>query len=335
MKAAFIAVATSTLLAHTTLGPTRAEAGAPEPALRVSGPYVHENLDVYLVHGPDRSKSRTLLTLGQALEQKKVIVRETNQVSQLTIENVSSEEVYVQAGEIVKGGKQDRTLGVDLVLPPKSGPLDIQSFCVESGRWRARGQEASDRFSSSSANVASNQQRIANYRGSQSSVWEGVDKMQDKLGSKLGGDVRAPQSSSSLQLTLENDRVRRGVGGYEKAFATLLADHPDAVGYAFAINGQVYAADVYASSSLFRALWPKLIRANAVEAVAERDGKAHKPPALDVVRAFIEDVETGTQTVKPHKAGTTMTVRESSSRLVVETQETRSKAWIHRSYVKK
>ncbi len=65
------------------------------------------------------------MPLARALAQKKVIVRETGSVSKLTIENLSDEEVYVQAGEIVKGGQQDRVLSMDLVLPPKSGRVDV------------------------------------------------------------------------------------------------------------------------------------------------------------------------------------------------------------------
>ena len=78
-------------------------------------------LSVFLVHGKDRIKGQTFLTLEEALIQKKVIVRETREVSRLTIQNVSTEEVYVQSGDIVKGGAQDRMLVVDLILPPTFG----------------------------------------------------------------------------------------------------------------------------------------------------------------------------------------------------------------------
>ena len=47
----------------------------------------------------------------------------------------------MQSGDIVKGGQQDRVLTVSLMLPPKSGRIPIASFCVEQGRWPARGKE--------------------------------------------------------------------------------------------------------------------------------------------------------------------------------------------------
>ena len=110
---ALLVVGTS-LVAGASAAGRAATPGAAAP--RISGPYVYENLDVYLVHGGDRTSGRKLVPLAQALAEGKVIVRETGNVSSLTVENLSDQEVYVQAGEIVKGGRQDRVLAVDLVL---------------------------------------------------------------------------------------------------------------------------------------------------------------------------------------------------------------------------
>ena len=46
--------------------------------LKVSGPYTHKNLEIYLVHGEDQVKpKREILTLEEALERKQAIVHET------------------------------------------------------------------------------------------------------------------------------------------------------------------------------------------------------------------------------------------------------------------
>ncbi len=314
-----------------------AGAAPPAPPPRISGPYVYQNLDVYLVHGRDQLAGRRLLPLARALAEKKVIVRETGSVSRLTIENLSNEEVYVQAGEIVKGGRQDRVLSSDLVLPPKSGRIEIASLCVESGRWRQRGTESADSFASAEANLAHKDLKYSNHMNLQNGVWDNVTRVQEKLTSNAGGDVRGAQSASSLQLTLESDRVRDGVEGYLRALEPLLRTHPDAVGYAFAINGELNSAELYGSPALFRELWPKLIRASAVEALAERQaGVPHTPPPLEAVRAFLERADEGAVTEKPALAGTRSVGRETSSRLVIEAQETtRGGAWLHRSYLKK
>ena len=63
-------------------------------------------------------------------------------MSELLIENLlADKDVFIQAGEILRGGRQDRTLGVDFVVPAMS-KLPVPSFCVESGRWHRRGAES-------------------------------------------------------------------------------------------------------------------------------------------------------------------------------------------------
>ncbi|HXL80610.1 MAG TPA: DUF6569 family protein, partial [Pyrinomonadaceae bacterium] len=106
---------------------------------RLSGPYTHKNLSIFLIHSKTTTRTKSFLTLQEALEQRKVVVYETQSVNELAIENLSSEEVYVQAGDIVKGGQQDRMMGVDFIVPPKSGRMPIAAFCVEHGRWSGRG----------------------------------------------------------------------------------------------------------------------------------------------------------------------------------------------------
>src|SRR5216684_8131386 len=128
---------------------------------RLEGPFTQGNLTVFLVHGKDKIKGQTFITLQEALVQKKVIVRETREVNELSIENLSSEEVYVQSGDIVKGGQQDRMLVVDLILPPRSGKIPISAFCVENGRWSQRGSEQVTTFTSSSNVIAGRDLKLA------------------------------------------------------------------------------------------------------------------------------------------------------------------------------
>ena len=141
----------------------------------LSGPYTYRNLSLFLVHGKDATEGRGFLTLQEAMEQKKVIVHETDNVQELAIENVSGEEVFVQAGDIVKGGKQDRTLAVDIVLAPASGRVPVASVCVEQGRWEQRRLESVVTFAASPSQLASKELKLAaKSAGSQSEVWKAV-----------------------------------------------------------------------------------------------------------------------------------------------------------------
>src|SRR2546428_11059112 len=170
---------------------------------RLEGPFTRGNLTVFLIHGKDKIKGETFLTLQEALVQKKVIVRETREVNQLSIENVSREEVYVQSGDIVKGGQQDRMLVVDLILPPRSGKIPIAAFCVENGRWSQRGSEEVTVFTSSSNSVASREVKLAaKAKSSQAEVWREVASAQDKLSANFGNPVNTAALTPSCPAAL-------------------------------------------------------------------------------------------------------------------------------------
>src|SRR2546421_12407826 len=176
---------------------------------RLEGPFTQGNLTVFLIHGKDKIKGETFITLQEALVQKKVIVRETRSVNELSIENVSGEEVYVQSGDIVKGGQQDRMMAVDLILPPRSGRIPIAAFCVENGRWSQRGSEQVTVFNSSANVVASREVKLAaKMKGSQGEVLREVSVAQDKLSANVGTRVNGNASPTSFQLALENKDVQ-------------------------------------------------------------------------------------------------------------------------------
>jgi hypothetical protein len=60
----------------------------------------------------------------------------------LLIENNGPLDLFIHIGDLVKGGRQDRTIGVDFIVPSKSGRLPIPVFCVEQARWHRRGAES-------------------------------------------------------------------------------------------------------------------------------------------------------------------------------------------------
>src|SRR5439155_5288872 len=115
-----------------------------------------------------------------------------------------------------------------------------------------------------------------------------------KLKAGLGVNVQAGESESSLQLTLEDKAVQEAAEKYVRKLSGVMDDHEDAIGFLFAINGQVNSGEVYGSRELFQKMWPKLLRASAVEAVAEwsRDEK-YEPAAVDPIKACVLDSQKG------------------------------------------
>ena len=318
---------------------------------RLSGPAVHGNLAIYFVHGESRS-GPVPLTLAEAFDKKTVEVREIGQVNELTIENKGDEEIFIQAGDIVKGGQQDRVLAVSLLLKPHSGALSITSFCVEQGRWSARGGEAVDKFASANAALPSRSAKLdlagapastaaapegASVSQRQLEIWKSVSEIQGKLTSNLGAPVAAPRSRTSLQLALENGGLERAQADYVQALQPLGEKDGDIVGYVFAINGKINSADIYPSNGLFRKMWPKLLRASVTEALGERDLPTSPPPPVAAATSFLATPADAKTIEKSATAQGRLEMRDSATALFTQAKPAAAAdgAWVHRNYLAK
>jgi hypothetical protein len=320
----------------------------------------HENLTVHFIHGKSAA-GKVPLTLEEALVRRLVQVRETGNVNELEIENLGNDEVFIQSGDIVKGGRQDRTLMVSLVLPPKSGRIPIASFCVEQGRWSARGHEDSKNFTTAAASVPSREMKLAmkapkpapaaapitdelrNPRGirtardeisqRQLDVWDNVRRTQAKLSDRVGAKVNSAQSASSLQLALENETLIDAQRVYVNALKAAGEAEDDIVGYVFAVNGKLNSADVYPSNAMFRKMWGKLLNASVTEAISQKDEPRTDPPSVEMVTAFLTDAERGAASEKSLNAGVRLQTRAGEQAYLFETA--RADGWVHRNYLAK
>jgi hypothetical protein len=305
---------------------------------KISAPYTFKNLTIFLIHGKDQFSKKNILTLQEAMEKKVLVVYETSDVNELSVENLSEvDDVFIQSGDIVKGGKQDRVFGVSIIIPARSGRILIQVFCVESGRWTKRGSEDSSKFSTSNERIVTKDLKLAaNKTQSQSEVWKEVTEAQDKLSKNAGGSVKSADSSSSLQLSLENKKVAASIDEYVKNLLRIADGKSDVIGYAFAVNGKINSADIYASNALFKKLWSKMLKASATEAFAEYDKSARFAAVKsESVKTFLADAEKGSVKEKAVKNRTKVTEREDADNIVFESRDESSKVVIHRSYVKK
>ena len=333
-----VLVVASVGLLTTALGQKKSAGNDSASDFRISGPYTHKNLTIFLVHGKGILEGHSFLTLQEALAQKKVIVYETKDVNELSIKNLSNQDIYVQAGDIVRGGDQDRMISTDFIVPPRSGRMPIAAFCVESGRWNKRGNEVSTSFASSDNSVSTKELKLAaKLSNSQEAVWSKVAATQDKLSRNVGTTVNSAASRSSLELSVENTKVKETTSGYINALAEIMRGKNDVIGYAFAINGQVNSADVYASRALFTKLWPKLLKASAVEAIAELDDNV-KPIAVEqaTISAFFADSEKANAGEQAVTERVKLVTRQDERNILFETRDAQKKgAWVHRNYIKK
>lgn len=350
--------------------------GAANPATaqetRISGPALHENLAIYFVHGPS-TPGPVPLTLKEAMAAGKVVVHETGNVSTLSIENAGDEEVFVQAGDIVKGGQQDRVLTVSFLVPARSGRMPIAAYCVEQGRWSARGQEDVKRFASADKSLHSREAKLALLAPSKpvpaaapapaepaqtqqtqqripgrvaaSAVRQGdhggsrqseVWQSVSNAQRKLSANVGANVAASASASSLQLSLENEALAKARAGYVAALrsrATAADIVGYVVVIGGRIEGGDVYASHALFQKMWTKQLDAAATAAIAEKDAKPATLPDIDAIRSFLAGADAGTATVADI-AGTAL-LRETKDTDKTVLAETRRKAgsFVHRAYL--
>lgn len=329
------------------MAPWLAGASLAEPEPRIGDPVRHEAVAVYFLRGPS-APGAVPDTLQEALAKGSVVLHETGNVRELKIENTGDRPVFVQFGDIVKGGRQDRVLSVSLILDPRSGAVPIGSFCVEQGRWSARGGEDARRFALSESMLPSREAKLAIAKphqaapsqdnpwagpvtqeqrqeidrlsrdidryareitrqqqrqvfsgepDSQGEVWRSVDRVQRQLAEKLKAPVASDKSRTSLQLALENEKLKAAQAAYLAVLEPAGLASDDIVGVVVAIDGRISGADIYPSNGLFRKMWPKLARAAATEALTAKPAKPDTAiPTLADVAAFLAQARDGVRT---------------------------------------
>ena len=325
---------------------------------RVTGPYGHGNLAMYLMHRQRSDSAPVPLTLQEAMQQGAVTVIETGDVQELVVRNLGERDIFIQSGDMVKGGKQDRVLTVSMLISPNSGDVPVGAFCVEQGRWSARGQENAAAFSASTELAPSRSLRMALGEralrevapGAESTapriggrrlpqggslqyeVWDSVRRLQADLSPVAEADVADQRSPSSLQLSLENKALASALKTYEAALGGLVREHPGAVGYVFAINGRINSGSEFGSAGLFRKLWPRQLRAAATEALAEEGAQPGSEPTLAEVAAFIDGARAAEPVGKSMPGRMILEMRRTERSLYTEIRR-HNGDWVHRSFI--
>src|SRR5262249_23467299 len=104
----------------------------PADAQTVLAPVVHGNLAIYPVHGTGVS-SPAPLALDAAMASGQARIREVPG-GRHTIDNLSDRAIFIQVGEMVRGGSQDQVAISSMLIPPGVSNFAIGLFCVERDR---------------------------------------------------------------------------------------------------------------------------------------------------------------------------------------------------------
>ena len=277
-------------------------AGRSEGEWRLLEPVTYENISVFPVVSSNSQDTSPFLTLEEGLSTGEVLVREQGSeglvrgrdgrpvyvpqnntgasVSQLVLINRSRRPLLLLAGELVSGGKQDRVIGKDRIIPAGAPPLPLSVFCVEHGRWTGVSQ-----FTAAKTIVHPSVREKAAVDQEQAYVWDAV---------RSGTTSKAAPAAPAARMSMHDIQGAIDTNGHTEAYekiyqsravgvsiddfveevrvrfarATSGLKDERVVGVVVAYGGEVAWSDIFASGDLFDHYWNKLLRSYAVEALA-------------------------------------------------------------------
>lgn len=250
------------------------DAGRPEPdvarylaGVQLGGAAAHGALTVIWLRGAAPASRFDVATLDEARARGdlSIVEREKATVPVLLVDNRGTTHVLLLTGEILVGGKQNRVVTEDVLLPPRSGPVDLAVYCVEQGRWATQ----STSFESPSMLAAPSLRGKVMGRSDQGQVWSEVQRLAKRA------DAASP--TQNYQAIEDKAEVKSHQAAAERAIDVQAAR--DAQGAAVFIGETLLGLDLFQDAGLFARQWRKLLRAYAVESYGRRPERAGEKAA--------------------------------------------------------
>ena len=322
----------------------------------VGDPIVYENISVFPVFAARQSDTSAFITLDEGLSSGDVLVTERGSdilrrsrddgypnprpwseypasqlssasVNSLVLVNRGKKPLVLLAGELVSGGKQDRIIAKDRIVPVGAPPLPLDVFCVEHGRW-----SNGTKFAAGNLMVHPSVREAAALKQEQTQVWAAVREgstFADSSSAAVANGAQAGVAGGAINGSagrnpatapppaLSRDAISRTMtdaaptqayqkiynssplGSSVNSFAEEIQRRFDRamenqkgqrpVGVVIAYGGEVAWADVFASPELFARYWPKLVRSYSVEALARPQFLEHA--TLADAREFLQPLK--------------------------------------------
>ena len=179
------------------------------------------------------------LLLSEAIEKHKIKLQEMQyekgaDVNWLQVTNHSKQDVVIQSGEILDGGKQDRMVSETQIVPPGSTNY-VQVYCVEKRRW-------SDKIKAfKTAGVANSElQKTMNTKRRQSEVWKEIDR-------QFVAENKKSETYSYLELSGkaydDSDYMRYFLTKYSNTDSNF-------AGFIFVTANRIISTEIFSSAEL-------------------------------------------------------------------------------------
>ena len=293
---------------------SRVRAGYVRAEWKLGMPVTSGNLTVFPVTSSAWSPANGFITLDEGLKSGKVVITELGsagrggrardgaEVNTLSLTNKTGRTLILLAGEMLIGGKQDRIVDEDQLVPPGERPVALGVFCVEHGRWHGASTAFGQNPPAQRSQTPGAQNFLAGGSGggagagqiatpairekaeaakSQNEVWSKVSDTNHSLNTTSG--------TGALTRAYDDRTLAKKSQVYESRVINRVQGK-DVVGVVVAVNGQLVAADVFSNPSLFQRYWPKLLKSYVLEALSAGPA-SHSEIERSAAEAFLYRAE--------------------------------------------
>jgi hypothetical protein len=198
------------------------------------------------------------------------------QVEFLTVRNNGPKPLLLLGGELLLGGKQDRVVAHDTIVPAGK-EQKVSVYCVEPGRW----QGSSEKFEAKSQFVPHRVRDAATYKGQQE-VWDGV-------GGFNAAASPAAASEGTVNAGMSDERVQSEI---QKGLSQVVDDlkkQQNVVGVLVALNGKIETLELFGNSKLFDSAREPLLTSFLSEAAVSKN-KSPNSVSMEEATQFLSDV---------------------------------------------
>jgi hypothetical protein len=200
------------------------------------------------------------ISLQEAIDSDKVAINEVNRsgtVNTLLVRNLSADTLFIMSGEILIGGKQDRVVASDMLIPPNNGQAKLPVYCVEKGRWKYTNN--GEKFTSYYGMANEHLRDIIDHKVSQQAVWSEISETNKKDG---------VYSNTEAYTAHANKRpFRQQEQEYVNFFENVFNAQDDVIGVIAITDNLIEGADLFVSNRLFKQEYRKLIYAYLDDAI--------------------------------------------------------------------
>ncbi|HUS93463.1 MAG TPA: DUF6569 family protein [Phycisphaerae bacterium] len=189
-----------------------------------------------------------VLTMAEAMKRGLLVIEELDrpEVARARFVNKSADRmIFLMAGELITGGRQNRTLQSDALLAANSS-AELPLYCVQKGRWQGAGK-----FDGAPTVAPQAVRERAAARASQDEIWSEVDRANRRLG--------ADSATEDLHAAMAKPENVRQLAGWRERVTPHLPR--GCVGVVVAAGGRIVGADLFNSPELFADLREKVLDA--------------------------------------------------------------------------